>query len=281
MHQTPAVAPRSLSYIARQLAKSIKLVILTGVIGALVGAVMSPFVHPRWVARMTVQIGQISAPQGEGSVLSRPVENQLTAVDRYNLPALHLRVLSDLGLSAPENGDRASTLIFDSLLAAPARSADLIQLQVSAYSRAQATAALLASFKALSADQQKMFGPAVNDMKQQLADASAKLAEAERDYQSIQSSTGEGNSGAPDSRNVLATNMATLINKQILDLRQQIAALQQSLSPLLTYPTRIVEAPYVPVRPSTPSTAMLIAIGAVLGLLLGVALAVHRIVRRS
>ena len=284
MHQTPAVTSRSFSGLVRQITKSIKLVILLGVIGALAGALISHFLHPRWVARMTIQIGQISAPQG-GGVVSRPIENQLTAADRYNLPGLRLSVINDLGLGAPDGGDRASRVIFDSLLATPARGPDLIKLQVSAYSREQATAALMASFKTFSAVHQKMFDPAVNDMKGQLATTSAKLAEAERDYaqtyESIQSSAAQGNTAAHDSRNVLVTNMATQINSQVLDLRRQTIELQQAISPLLTYPTRIVEAPYAPIRPNTPGTAVLIAIGAVLGLLTGVAFAVRGSTRRA
>jgi uncharacterized protein involved in exopolysaccharide biosynthesis len=284
MHQSTAVASRSFSDLVRQIAKSIKLILLIGVIGALAGAVASHFLQPRWVARMTIQIGQISAPQGPG-VVSRPIENQLTAADRYNLPGLRLSVLNDLGLPAPEGGPRESKVIFGSLQATPARSPDLINLQVSGSSREQANAALMTSFKTFSAAHQKVFDPAVDNLKRELETASAKLATAERDYahisDSIQSSAGQGNSGANDSRNVLVTNMATLINQQILDLRQQTVQLQQALSPMLTYPTHIVEAPYTPLRPNTPSTALLIAIGAALGLLTGIAFAVRGSVLRG
>ncbi|WP_176059894.1 Wzz/FepE/Etk N-terminal domain-containing protein [Paraburkholderia sp. BCC1876] len=277
MHQTPAVARRASSDLVRQVSRSFKLIIVLGILGALAGAVLSHFMQPKWIARMTIQIGQISSPQG-GGVVSRPIENQLTAADRYNLPALRLHVLGDLGLPVPDSGSRQSKVIFDTLVATPARSPDLIMLQVSAYSRNDATAALLASFKTFSAPHQKMFDPAIDDLKSQLATSTAKLAQAEQEYrqtyQSLQSTTAQGNASASDPRNVLVTNMATTLNQQVLDLRQQTIALQQAVSPLLTYPTRIVEAPYTPLRSSTPSMLLLIAIGIVLGLLVGVAWAV-------
>jgi hypothetical protein len=284
MHQTPVTASPSHPGIIRQITRSAKLIVLTGVVGALAGGVVSHFLHPKWVGRMTIQIGQISAPQGEG-VVSRPIENQLSAADRYNLPGLRLQVLKDLGLPAPDDGPRESRLIFDTLQATPSRAPDLIKLQVSASSREQATTALMASFKTFSAPHQQLFGPALSGLKSDLDNASAKLAAAEQDYtrsyQSVQSSSSPNGGTGNDARSVLVASTATLINQQILELRQQKATLQEAVSPLLTYPTRVVEAPYVPIRPSTPGAPVLVAIGAVVGLLLGLAFSVRGSVARG
>jgi len=283
MHQTPAIAQRSPTQLMRRLTKSIKLVVLTTVIGALAGAAISQLLHPRWLARMTIQIGQVSTPQN-GGVISRPIENQSNAAVRYNLPGFRLNVVSDLGLPLPDSGARESRVIFDSMQATAARSPDMINLQVSAYSRQQAAAALMASFKEFAGAHQKMYAPTVSEMKRELDTTSAKLAEAERDYaatlDSARASTAQSKAGAGnDSRNVLVTNTATLINVQILNLKQQVVALQQAMSPMLTYPTRIVEMPYVPQSPTTPSKVVMIAAGAVLGLLAGVAFAARESLR--
>lgn len=284
MHQTPVTASPPHPAIVRQITKSAKLIVVTGIVGALVGGVVSYFLQPKWVGRMTIQIGQISSPQGNG-VVSRPIENQLSATDRYNLPGLRLQVLRNLGLPAPDGGPRESRLIFDTLQATPSRAPDLIKLQVSASSREQAEAALMASFKRFSAPHEDMFSPALSALKGELDNASAKLAAAEQDYirsyESVQSSSSQNGGKGNDARNVLVTSTATLINQQILDLRQQKAELQEAVSPLLTYPTRVVEAPYVPIRPSTPSTLVVIAIGAIVGLLLGLAFSVRASVARG
>ncbi|WCM20470.1 hypothetical protein NDK50_03065 [Paraburkholderia bryophila] len=288
MHH-PTAAVRRASYgLVTQASGSIRRIILIGVLGALGGGVVSFFVPPKWTARMTVQLGQISLPQGgssgQGSVKSRPIENQLTAVDRYNLPAMHLRVLNELGLPGPDSGSREAKIVFGTLTAMPARNPDLIMVQVSAYSRDAATAALAASFKIFAAPHQGMFDPAVNDLKSQLANTSRKLAQAEQDYahvsETLQSSTAQRTASSSDPRNVLVTNVATLINQQILGLREQANELQQATSPLLTYPTRVVEAPYTPSRSNTPGAALLVAIGGALGLLIGVAFAMRKTVMR-
>ena len=284
MHQAPVVAPRSPSGLVREITKSIKLVILTCLIGALAGALFSHFIQPHWVARMTVQIGQISTPT-DGGITSRPVENQAAATVRYNLPGFRESVVNSLGLPAPDSGNRESEVIFNSMLISSARSPDLINLQVSAYSRDQAAAALIASFKAISAIHQKIYDPALNDMKGQLQSTSAKLTEAEGDYthayDAIRSSSTRSDGATNNSHDVLLTNMTTLINTQILDLRKQTVLLQEAMSPLLTYPTRIVEPPYVPKHPNTPSTVLLIAAGAALGLLMGGAYAARGFFRRG
>lgn len=264
----------------RHFNKSIKLLLLTTVIGALAGATVSHFMHPRWLASATIQIGQISTSQING-VVSRPIESQANAIVRYNLPSFRMGVLNDLGLPAPEDDGMRSRIIFDTMQASAAKSPDLVNLQVSAYSREEATAALVSSVRAFSTPQQQMFEPAVNAMKRDLDTASAKLALAEQDYTHAQDTirTSAGNSsaaGTNNSRDVLVTNMATLINEQVLNLKQQTLLLQQAVSPMLTYPTRVVGALYVPKRPNTPSTPALIAAGTLLGLVAGAAFVAAR-----
>ncbi|WP_395066817.1 hypothetical protein [Paraburkholderia silvatlantica] len=234
---------------------------------------------------MTVQIGQLTEPLG-GGVVSRPLENQFTASDRYNLPGLRLSVIKQLGLPAPDtvgqgSDIRASKLIFGSLQAIPTRSPELINVQVSGYSREQAIAALMASFKTFSSPHQQTFDQTLAGMTHDLQATTARLTKAEDDYQHAFQSIQSGNVESGDARNILATNVATQISAQVLNLRQQALALQQATSPLLSYPTRIVEAAYAPVRPSTPSMLLMIVIGAALGFLLGVALAVHRGMQRG
>lgn len=251
------------------------LVALTTVVGALAGAAISHMLHPRWLARMTIQIGQISMSH-DGTVVSRPIESQANAAVRYNLPGFRLSVIKDLGLPLPDEGDRDSRVIFDSMQATASRSSDMIDLQVSAYSREQASSALMASFQEFSTDHQKLFAPAVADSKRELDSTSAKLAEAERDYaltlKLARESTAQSKADTTNnSRDVIVGNTATLLNAQIVILKQQVVGLQQAISPILSYPTRVVEALYVPQKPATPSKTALTAIGAALGLLAGVA----------
>lgn len=284
MHQTPpALSTLSARSLGLQLFKSLKLVVLVGVLGALAGAAVSHFTPTRWGATMTVQIGQITAPSSPG-LDSRQIENPLTVIDRSNLPSFRLKVIKDLGLPSPDVASGAKE-IFDSLNATAETSPNLIHLQVTAYSREQAEAALRFAFDELSASHRQLYDADVTGMKRELDSSSARLAAAEADYargyQTIRSAAGQGTAAIDSARNILVTNMATQINWQILQLKQQVNQLQQALSPMNTYPTRVVEAPYAPLKPRSPSAKLLIAAGAILGLLVGAALALGPSVKRG
>ncbi|TXI82685.1 MAG: hypothetical protein E6Q40_12015 [Cupriavidus sp.] len=74
------------------LKRSSKLILALGVVGAIAGGAASQVIKPKWVAKTTVQIGQLASVSLAG-VTTRLIENQLTAADRYNLPASRLEVL--------------------------------------------------------------------------------------------------------------------------------------------------------------------------------------------
>lgn len=259
------------------LAKSFKLILLVGVIGALLGLAASQIIHPRWVARMTIQLGQVSIPDAKGSLVPQPLESQLTGVARYNLPSFHLQVLHDLGLPNPGTGNKDSDLTFSSLKATAARSPTLINIEVSAYSREAAAGTLEAALKTFSVEHRKLFDQAINDMQRNRATAQGKLASAQRDYarigETLKSLATSGTATGMSARDVLASNTASLINTQILELQQQVATYQDALGPLRSYPTKAMGPPYVPARASTPGIAIFIAAGVAMGLILGAGLA--------
>lgn len=265
----------------RPIAQSAKLIVVLAILGGLLGYAASMLVQPKWMAKMTIQIGQLSTPV-TGGLASRLVENQFTASDRYNLPSSRLKVLRALGLAEPESGDGASNLIFGTLRATTTKSPDLLEVQVTGYSREQAVAALSAAFKALSDDHSKLFDPTVTQLKSDLSWAAERLAAAEKAYASTYDllKSGIGQQGAAQTsqaRDVLVTNLATITNTQIIDLRQQTAQLREALEPNRTYPTRIVGDIYVPKNPSTPGKVKLGAAGLLFGMIAGMVFAVLRV----
>jgi len=282
MSNTPESAPKSLSSIALQslVAKSAKLLLLTTTAGAIIAIGLSAFQHARWTAKMTVQIGQVTNPSTVGPDASKLIEPQLTVADRYNLPTFRLDVLKSMGLPAPESDNEDSALVFDSLRAMPAKSLDLINVQVSGSSREQALKALEASFKALSAEHDKVYLPAVNRMKADLAGLSTNLSEAERDYQHAYAALNSSNREA-NVQNLFAANVVSQINTRILALRQSKQQLEDSLASVRTYPTRALGDYYVPPRPSSPGKIVYGAAGACIGLILGFLIALARNTRRA
>lgn len=261
----------------RLLINSFKTLLIAGVVGASAGLLATWIIHPRWTATMAIQIGQVTIPApGDGSPAPQPIENQLTATERYNLPSSRLQVIGELGLPAPDSGNRDANLIFNSLKATAGRSPNVINVQVSAYSREGASAALDAALKTFSATHRKLFEQAINVMQSNLANVQAKLASAQQDYDRIdrvlKAATSSENGGGGSARDILASNTAALLNTQILTLRQQVTAYQDALGPLRSYPTAAMGSAYVPVESSTPGVALFVVAGAVLGLIIGAGL---------
>jgi uncharacterized protein involved in exopolysaccharide biosynthesis len=281
MHQKASVATRSQKYLLRHFNKTTKTVALTTVAGALIGLSISEFQHPRWLAKMTIQIGQVTMPAETG----RLIETQLSATDRYNLPSFRLLVLQDMGLPTDVDNDPEAKVVFDSLRASPAKGSDLVDVEVSDYSRERAQAVLIASFNEFSREHQKEFESSVNDMKIELDRASAKLiavkADSDRTYKTLEIRNVSGNISGNSSDDIVLTGTARLINKQIVALTEQTSQLRDAIDPLHTYPTRILVAPYAPQRPTTLGRTLLIAIGAALGLLLGASISAFRRTRRA
>ncbi|MRS98713.1 hypothetical protein GJQ57_08575 [Ralstonia pickettii] len=272
--QTSALDPVHL------LAKSFKLIFLVGLLGAVFGLVTSQIIHPRWAAQMTIQLGQVSIPDAKGSLVAEPFENQLTAIERYNLPSFRLQVLSDLGLPSPDAGNRDADLIFRSLKATASRSPNVINVEASTYSRESAAATLESALKIFSAAHRKLYDQAVSELQNNLAIAQGRLAIAQRDYVHISETLKSlATSGTPTNRgarDVLASNTVTLINAQVLELQQEVTAYKDALGPLRSFPTKAMGATYVPTRSSTPGIGIFVAVGAMVGLILGASLALLR-----
>lgn len=269
----------------RLLAKSFKAILLAGVVGTVVGLLLSHFIQPRWIAKMTIQLGQVSTPDAKGSLVAQPLENQLTVTERCNLPSLRLNVLRALGLPAPGTGNKDSDLIFQTLKTTAGRSPSVVNIEVSAYSRESATSALEGSVHTLFAEHRRLFDQTVSDMRGNLAIAESKLAAAQSDYArtsaALRSTATSASTSTNSAHDILVSNTATVINSQILELQQRVASYRDGLAPLRTYPTEAMGPAYVPKAASTPGTLEFIAAGAVVGLIFGAGLVFLRELLRA
>ncbi|PLQ01554.1 Wzz/FepE/Etk N-terminal domain-containing protein [Cupriavidus pauculus] len=251
------------------LKRSWKLIVLLGALGALGGATAAMVIKPRWVAKVTVQVGQLSAATNLGGINSRLIENQLTVADRFNAPAARLQVLRTMGYPTPAS-HRDAQLYFDTMRAGTGRSPDTVNLQVSGYSRDGAVSAMSASFKVLAATHNLLSEPTISRIKSELDGINDKLTATQQEYdKSLQALKTGATKSSSSAQDILATNLVTVLNAQILDLRKQAALAQESLEPARTYPTRMLGEPYAPDEPSTPGPALLTIAGAALGMVIG------------
>jgi len=252
--------------------RSAKVVVTSTIVGGLIGFALFHSHEPRWTAKMLVKLGQVTTFADSGLVI-RPLESQMTAVDQINQPAYRFNVLTDLSLPSPDAGNADSALIFDSLRAAPGRGTDLVAVQVNAHSREQATNALKASFTVIEREHGKQYNDVLGRMKKDLADTSAKLAVAEQEYakayNSLKSSHDRDGLAV---RDLFTTNLVTEVTRQVIELQRRKTQLEESLEPLRTYSTQIMDGPYASATPSSPGRTVYVGLGALAGLIFGIAL---------
>ncbi|AZG13631.1 MULTISPECIES: hypothetical protein [Cupriavidus] len=255
-------------------ARSIRIVVVTAIIGAIVGFALFQLHEPRWTAKMLVKLGQVTAFVDAG-VAIKPLDSQLTTVELVNQPNYRFGVLDAVGLPKPYEGHAESTLVFESLRATPGRGADLVAVQVNANSPEQAKKVLSASYALLTREHTNMFNDAVDRMKKDLADTNARLAAAEEEYAKVFDAmkTSQAREGTA-MRDLFATNIAATVSRQVLDLQRRKTQLEYSLEPVRTYPSRLVDAPYVPTAPTSPGRTVYIGLGALVGIIFGIALTV-------
>ncbi|OCS47055.1 hypothetical protein [Ralstonia pickettii] len=270
----------SLADMAHVLRTSAKWILAACASGLILGVLAWAVIPQRWTAQMTFQIGQLTLANPRGNSTKVPLENQLTAMERFNQPTFKLGVLTLLGLPKPSTGNKTADLVFDSLKASTQRSPDLITVQASGYTREEALAAVNAAFKEFSATHIKLFEQSAEAVQHELARALAGLSAAEADYRAVAERLKFGYTSAADrdasAKNILVSNTLTLLRAQISDLQQQVDAYQDALAPVQSYPTRTVTPAYASERPSTSGWAVWALSGAVFGLVISAALALLR-----
>ena len=255
---------------------SIKQLLLATLLGALIAMAIAMTLTPKWTAKVTVQVGQIAAL---GQV-PRPIETVLTTIDRLNLPSFCTDVLKSLGLPSPESGQKEALLVFDSMRAMPARGSDLLNVQVSAYSREQAAKALQVSVALLTSTHLSLIQPSLDRMTADLANTRARLADTEREYDQAYRTLKAGSTqvtGTVGARDILTSSVLSALQEQMLDLKKRKEQLEDALDPTRSYPTRMMGDVYVPTHPNTPGKLLVVAAGALLGLLVGLGIAFFRL----
>ncbi|MBY4731316.1 hypothetical protein [Cupriavidus pauculus] len=276
MHPTPhASATTVFADLPAMVRASIKHLLSATFLGAIIALAIAETLTPKWTGRVTVQVGQITGP-GQNP---RLIEPALTTSERVNLPSTRVDVVKAMGLPSPESGHRESSLVFDSIRGTPSRGGDLLNLQVSAFSREQAANALQTTFALLNGVHTVQFQPSVDRMKVELANIKARLADNEREYEQTYRALKTGRDPAAKAvgaGDILASNILSMLQQRIEELTKQKEQLEDALDPVRTYPTRVLGNIYVPTRPNTPGKLLVIAAGAALGLLVGLGIAFFR-----
>lgn len=258
------------------------LAVVGGATLGIAGAVLAIFlIPPKYEAVAVVQVGQVGqvgVPGQPGQAINVPVEPATQAVERMKTPGFQRKVAEAIGnrqwvedlMSSTAATTKYISLQIVKATATPG-GAPLIELKANGSTPELARQIADGSIKELARRESELAKPMIDKMKADRKIAEVRLANAERDLESIGKLV--GNAGIKDDRFTQLSLMTDLLvqkESEVFRQRQAMIALETALSVPYTQPAEPLEEIFVTDKPVSPKKALLLALGLVGGLLAGV-----------
>lgn len=263
------------------LLRGYKMLLLLAFIGAAAGYALTSLTPVQWMSKMAIQPGQVAAATAS-DMQDRPIVPVPIILSRVNSPPFKMEVLQKMGLQDAGLNSAESVLIFETLQATASKADGLINWQVVALSPDVAKQALTVAFQILSEEHEHESGHSLQLLKLSLAQVSTDRERAASEYRRMYENlktVPPAASGGIDA--VLLSNVVVASARELHDLDQRKASLENALDPRHTYPTRKVFDAYVPSQPYAPRGLLYVLTGAAIGLILGMLLVLWRASRRG
>ncbi len=229
--------------------------LLVGVLGAGAAIALLP---AQYQASTLIEVGQVNAAG---------LEVPAVTVERMKSPAFVLEVAQQSGIEVADATDAAKRLS-----ASLQRNAPLIEVRTTGASRDEAIRLAESAIKLLHDKHMQLFEPRVKQLRSELDVTREKLGIVESELAVVDKTMAEaGRQGARAAAlpYELLTSLRVQKATEAISLRQAIVGYNAALLPPATRPTDTVEGVYASRRPVSPRKALLLALGAVGGLLAG------------
>jgi uncharacterized protein involved in exopolysaccharide biosynthesis len=240
---------------------------------------------PKWQATATIQIGQMpsNTPTEEPAqmVLVEPVAQ---AAERLSQRELEDKALTALGLPLDEEADKRTALFRKSLKASVVKNTNFLQVSLAAFSTQDAKKYVNAAIQSLIDVHNQRMAPVLKSIHARLEANAVQMTEAQtqrRRLQGVLNGVGHPTSDGHFAPHIVAADLLAKQDEQIRTLTTERTALSDILSPSNTYPTKVIDAVFVPGRPYSPKLSLFLPVGLLLGAAIGVALALLRDRRRN
>ena len=231
---------------------------------------------PKWEATAVIQIGQVGqSGVGQGSQL---IESPLRAIERMKMKSFEDDVLT--ALKIPVEVDDPVAKLFRSTLSLKALGAtDLIQVKVRAGSRDQAQTWANAVVDRLREVHERLAQPTIDRLRKQQSALKKQMQIIEEERKNLLTIVSKSIETSGDNRfsaNLLLSNLLLQKNAELRDFEMRRLAADEQLTSVRTYPTSLIDRIYVPEKPASPKKLLIVMLSAVLGLILGVVVALLR-----
>ena len=231
---------------------------------------------PKWEAAAVIQIGQVGqSGVGQGSQL---IEPPLRAIERMKMKSFEDDVLNALKISV-EVDDPVAKLFRSTLSLKALGATDLIQVKVQAVSRDQAQTWANAVVDRLREVHERLAQPTIDRLRKQQSALKKQMQIIEEERKNLLTIVSKSIETSGDNRfsaNLLLSNLLLQKNAELRDFEMRRLAADEQLTSVRTYPTSLIDRIYVPEKPASPKKLLIVMLSAVLGLILGVVVALLR-----
>ena len=240
---------------------------LLAVIAAMVAVILT---KPQWEATAAIRVGAVGQ-LGQVAQVIEPVER---VVERMKLRSFEDAVLSDLGYPLEEKNPEAR-LYRGSLTVKALQNTDLIKIAVRGHSRGEAKRAAEATVAHLRKTHDQLAASSVQRLRQLLAQSEREIAKTKAEIEKLKMLALKDRPPAEGGfmENVVLANITVQRDEELRELERAKTLYEEQLGPLHTYPTSPMERLSVTEDPVAPKKALAILMAGVLGLVVGVVVA--------
>lgn len=230
--------------------------------------------HPRWEAVAWIRPGQLGAfPAGEDP-RAEPFQR---VIERMKTVGFQQAVLHDLGVSPRSREGHLYRFSFE---LDPSPYAGLLKLTVRGYSPQQAKRFVQATVDHLHQLHEGLLAEPLELAQARLRQAQAQLSDAVAERDRLRNLVAPARAAAVDGQDrrdlVLASLVLSGSNQEVRNLQQSVSDLKARLSASYSYETSLAWPVYVSDHSVYPNRALILGAGLVLGLGLGLVVAVAR-----
>ncbi|WP_442782538.1 Wzz/FepE/Etk N-terminal domain-containing protein [Collimonas fungivorans] len=243
------------------------------VVGVLVATALWMTLPAKWQASATLQVGQLPM---NPTTLTEPTAQ---AAERFKQRQLQDEALKAAGLPLNEDSDRRARLFRATLKATPGKTTDFVDVNVDGFSQEEAKTSLTAALQALIHAHELLLAPMIKNLDNRLEVNALQMTQAIAEKTRLETSLKSAamtSAGAKFEPSVVAINLLVKQEELIRGLTTEHSTLVDLRTKTDTFPTKIVDAIFVPERPFFPKLTILLLSGLIIGAIAGVALAMFR-----
>ncbi|WP_246541649.1 hypothetical protein [Collimonas antrihumi] len=201
------------------------------------------------------------------------IEPTAQAAERFKQRQLQDQALTAIGLPLNEDSDDRTRLFRKTLKATPGKNTDFVDISVAGFSQEDAKNNLNSAVQALVNTHKTRLAPMVKNLNDRLEANTREMLQATTEKARMEATLKNAASTARFEPSVVAINVLAKQDDLIRSLTTEQAALVDLRTKTDSFPTMLIDAIFVPVKPYFPKLSMFLTIGLILGAIIGAAVA--------